>query len=104
MKSIIEVWDFVKDKEYHSKLFYGIKQGILLIDNCYFSDFSELFEDIDLWESELTLYFKGTYFCVYVEDMLNLINPEYTEEIIGKLEESSRNIIEILKRVEEKKK
>lgn len=86
MKSITEVWDFVKDKEYHDKKTYGARKGILIIGNLYFYQFVELFEDVDFFEEELKIYFKGNYFCVYVEDMLDLINPEYREEIVKRLE------------------
>lgn len=80
--SIIDIWEFIKDKEYHKE------EKLLFINNRDFEEFVKLFNE-DFACEFLELYFKGKYFCVNLENMLDLINMEFTDELLLKMEENS---------------
>lgn len=83
MEKLIEILEFLRDKEYHKE------EKLIFINNLEYDDFARLLKGSDFSEHFLTLYFSGNYFSVNVEDMLNCIDEEITEVIIKKIEKEN---------------
>lgn len=62
--NILEIFEILKDKEYH------VDEDLIFFNNYEFEQLAQITQGYDFTEHELTLYFKGEYFCVELDDLL----------------------------------
>lgn len=61
----LEIFEILKDKEYH------VDDNLIFFNNYEFEQFTQITKDYDFTENELNLYFKGEYFCVELDELLD---------------------------------
>lgn len=63
--NVLEMFEILKDKEYH------VEEDLIFFNNYEFDQLVQITQEYEFTENELTLYFKGTYFCVYLDELLD---------------------------------
>lgn len=81
--NILEIFEILKNKEYHAD------EDLIFFHNYEFEQLSEITNGYDFTESELNIYFKGTYFCMYLDELLEhtWLTDEEKDVIIKRLKE-----------------
>ena len=84
--NILEVFEILKSKEYHTD------EDLIFFQNYEFEQLVQLTSGCEFTENELNLYFKGTYFCVYLDELLEHTCLEDEEQEIIKNQMAEKEI------------
>ncbi|MCH5315453.1 MAG: hypothetical protein J1E81_06035 [Eubacterium sp.] len=63
--NVLEIFEILKDKEYH------VDDNLIFFNNYEFEQLTQITKGYDFTENELNLYFKGEYFCVELDELLD---------------------------------
>lgn len=78
----VEIYKLLEDKEYHQE------SDLIFFENLYgYEDLMKVVQGYDFTDSDLKLYFMGSYFCVELEELLNhtYLDDEEIQTIRNKL-------------------
>ncbi len=83
--NILEIFEIIRTKEYHAD------EDLIFFHNYEFEEFTQITKGYDFTESELNLFFKGEYFCVYLNELLDhtYLENDEQETIIEKMKENA---------------